>query len=62
MKLLRAQQGTLFIVRKTMDLKELEQEAMEFRDALDWEQYPNPKDLAISMSLGSCGREFSSHV
>jgi hypothetical protein len=62
MKPLRAQQGTLFIVRKTMDLKELEQEAMEFRDALDWEQYPNPKDLAISLYLETEAEHFLAHV
>jgi len=38
-----------------MDLKELQKEVMEFRDALDWEQHPNSKDLAISISFGGCG-------
>jgi len=34
-----------------MDLKELQEKVIEFRDARDWAQYHNPKDLAISLSL-----------
>jgi len=62
MKLLRTHQETLLIARRTMDIKKLQKEVMKFRVALDCEQYPNPKDLAISLSLGACGREFSTHV
>jgi hypothetical protein len=55
MKVLRTQQERFLIVRRTMDIKELQKEVMEFRDALDREQYPNPKDLAISLSLRGRG-------
>ena len=34
-----------------MDIEELQQKVIEFRDARDWAQYHNPKDLAISLSL-----------
>jgi dCTP diphosphatase len=34
-----------------MDIEQLEKKVIEFRDARDWAQYHNPKDLAISLSL-----------
>ena len=34
-----------------MDIKELQEKVIQFRDRRDWEQYHNPKDLAISLSL-----------
>jgi NTP pyrophosphatase (non-canonical NTP hydrolase) len=34
-----------------MELKELQKKVIKFRDARDWAQYHNPKDLAISLSL-----------
>ena len=34
-----------------MDIKELQKKVIEFRDARDWVQYHNPKDLAISLML-----------
>jgi dCTP diphosphatase len=34
-----------------MDIRELEKKVIAFRDARDWGQYHNPKDLAISLSL-----------
>jgi NTP pyrophosphatase (non-canonical NTP hydrolase) len=34
-----------------MDLDELQKKIIEFRDARDWAQYHNPKDLAISLML-----------
>jgi dCTP diphosphatase len=34
-----------------MDLKKLQKKVIEFRDARDWAQYHNPKDLAISLML-----------
>ncbi len=34
-----------------MDIKELQNKVMEFRDRLEWAQYRNPKDLVISLSL-----------
>jgi dCTP diphosphatase len=34
-----------------MDIEELQEKVIEFRDARDWAQYHNPKDLAISISL-----------
>jgi dCTP diphosphatase len=34
-----------------MDIKELQEKVIEFRDARDWAQYHNPKDLPISLSL-----------
>jgi dCTP diphosphatase len=34
-----------------MDIRELQQKVIEFRDARDWAQYHNPKDLAISLML-----------
>lgn len=33
------------------DLKDLTQKITEFRDARDWKQFHNPKDLAISLLL-----------
>jgi dCTP diphosphatase len=34
-----------------MDIKELQKKVLEFREERDWDQYHNPKDLAISLSL-----------
>ena len=34
-----------------MDIKELQNKVIEFRDRREWAQYHNPKDLAISLSL-----------
>ena len=34
-----------------MDIRELQQKVIAFRDARDWAQYHNPKDLAISLML-----------
>jgi len=34
-----------------MDIKELEEKVIDFRDQRDWAKYHNPKDLAISLSL-----------
>jgi dCTP diphosphatase len=34
-----------------MTLEELKKKVIAFRDARDWEQYHNPKDLAISLML-----------
>ena len=34
-----------------MDIKKLQNKAIEFRDKREWAQYHNPKDLAISISL-----------
>ena len=34
-----------------MDIKELQNKVIEFRDQRDWGQYHNPKDLALSISL-----------
>ena len=34
-----------------MDIEELQKKVVAFRDARDWAQYHNPKDLAISISL-----------
>ncbi|MFH1487576.1 MAG: nucleotide pyrophosphohydrolase [Pseudomonadota bacterium] len=34
-----------------MDIKELQDKVINFRDKRDWAQYHNPKDLAISISL-----------
>ena len=31
------------------ELKELQKRVLEFRDARDWKQFHNPKDLAISL-------------
>ncbi len=33
------------------DLRELQQKIIEFRDARDWQQFHNPKDVAISLVL-----------
>jgi hypothetical protein len=40
-----------------MELKKLQQKVIEFRDARDWVQYHNPKDLAISLSLEVADRQ-----
>ena len=34
-----------------MDIEVLQKNVIEFRDARDWAQYHNPKDLAVSLSL-----------
>jgi NTP pyrophosphatase (non-canonical NTP hydrolase) len=34
-----------------MDIKELQEKVIQFRDQRDWGKYHNPKDLAISLSL-----------
>lgn len=34
-----------------MDIKELQERVINFRDQRDWGRYHNPKDLAISLSL-----------
>jgi NTP pyrophosphatase (non-canonical NTP hydrolase) len=34
-----------------MEFEELQEKVIEFRDARDWAQYHNPKDLAISLTL-----------
>ena len=34
-----------------MDIKELQDKVIQFRDKRDWAQYHNPKNLAISISL-----------
>ncbi len=36
-----------------MDIKDLQEKITKFRDARDWKQFHNPKDLAISMLLES---------
>ena len=36
-----------------MDIKELKEKIIQFRDKRDWKQFHNPKDLAISMLLES---------
>ena len=46
------------IVTRTMDIKELQKEVMEFRDALAWGQYHNPKDLAIAFHLETAVKHF----
>lgn len=33
------------------DINELIQEVIEFRDAREWKQFHNPKDLAVSLSI-----------
>lgn len=42
-----------FLGKETVgeDIKELQKKVIEFRDARDWAQYHNPKDLAVSLSL-----------
>ena len=37
------------------DLNELTKRIIAFRDARDWKQFHNPKDLAISLVLGIIG-------
>ncbi len=34
-----------------MDIRELQEKVIRFRDQRDWGKYHNPKDLAISLSL-----------
>ncbi len=34
-----------------MDIKELKNKVIEFREERDWAKYHNPKDLAISLAL-----------
>ena len=38
---------------KSVDLAVLQQKIVDFRDARDWKQFHNPKDLAISLLLES---------
>jgi len=33
------------------DIKELTEEVLKFRDARDWKQFHNPKDVSISLAL-----------
>jgi|SRR3989338_5288681 len=33
------------------DWKKLQKRAIEFRDARDWKQFHNPKDMALSLTL-----------
>lgn len=33
------------------DLSEMQKRIVEFRDARDWKQFHNPKDMAISLVL-----------
>jgi len=40
-----------------MDIEELQEKVIEFRDARDWAQYHNPKNLAISLSLEVADRQ-----
>jgi NTP pyrophosphatase (non-canonical NTP hydrolase) len=35
------------------EISQLTQKLIEFRDARDWEQFHNPKDLAIALSIES---------
>ena len=35
----------------TDSIKELQEQVVAFRDARNWRQFHNPKDLAISISL-----------
>lgn len=39
------------IIRNMKDIKELTAEIIAFRDARDWKQFHNPKDLALSLVL-----------
>ncbi len=41
------------------DLEKLQKRVVEFRDARDWKQFHNPKDMAISMVLEAS--EFIEH-
>lgn len=34
-----------------MEIKELQEKIVKFRDARDWKQFHNPKDLSISLLL-----------
>ena len=35
------------------DIKEITQELIKFRNERDWEQFHNPKDLAVAISIES---------
>jgi len=35
------------------DIEELTKKIIEFRDARDWQQFHNPKDLAVALSVES---------
>jgi len=35
------------------DIKQITEALLEFRDARDWEQFHNPKDLAIAINIES---------
>jgi NTP pyrophosphatase (non-canonical NTP hydrolase) len=41
------------------DISELQKKVVAFRDARDWEQFHNPKDLAVSLLLEAA--EFLEH-
>lgn len=41
------------------DIDELQKKVVAFRDARDWEQFHNPKDMAVSMLLEAA--EFLEH-
>lgn len=41
------------------DFAKLQKQVVDFRDARDWQQFHNPKDLAISMALEAA--EFLEH-
>lgn len=41
------------------DLADMQKRVIEFRDVRDWEQFHNPKDLAVSLLLESA--EFLEH-
>jgi dCTP diphosphatase len=41
------------------DIADLQKRVIKFRDARDWEQFHNPKDLAVSMLLEAA--EFLEH-
>jgi hypothetical protein len=51
MSLLRPQYERFPIVGGRVDMEEFQKKVKKFRDARDWAQYRNPKDLAISLSL-----------
>ena len=36
-----------------MDIKEVQEKVVAFRNERDWEQFHNPKDLAMSLSIES---------
>jgi NTP pyrophosphatase (non-canonical NTP hydrolase) len=43
--------GTYFTLHKMEKIEELTQRIIAFRDARDWKQFHNPKDLALSLIL-----------